>query len=107
MSPYVHGKSLAAKQAHDAEIRARKKAAELARIEAELDARIKARKEALKYQPKVRTYRPTPEAQAAWEKFQANNTNPFGDRPYDGYRRLREATAEAAAWDAINRQVAA
>ena len=106
MSNYIHGKSLAAKQAHEAEARARKKAAELARLEAELDARIKARKEALKYQPKIRTYRPTPEVQAAWEKFQENNTNPFGDRPYDGYRRLREATAEAAAWDAAHRLAA-
>lgn len=103
---YTHGQTKAAQYAYDAEIRARKKAAELAKLEAELDARLKARKEALKYVPVIRTYRPTPEAAAHWEKFQANHTNPFGDKPYDGYRRLREATAEAAHYDATKREAA-
>jgi hypothetical protein len=65
---YVHGQSKAAQAAHHAEIVARQKAAKLTALNAELDARIKAREEQLKYFPKVRTYAPTPEQIAYREK---------------------------------------
>jgi hypothetical protein len=58
---YQYGTTKAAQQARELEAEARRKAAELAKLNAELDARIEARKKQLKYIPKVRTYAPTPE----------------------------------------------
>ena len=76
--------------------------AESAAKEKEL-ARIRAARK--KLEPKA-TYKPTPEAIAAWEEFQANHTNPHGDKPSDGYRRRKEAAAEAAHHDATKREAA-
>ena len=98
MSPYQYGQTRAAQQAQELEASVRTKAAELARLNAELEARIEARKRALKHQPKVRTYQPTPAAAAAWERFQ-NNIRDL-EPPEAGYRRLQAAAREAKDFDA-------
>ena len=101
---YKHGETLAAKYVREAEDAARKKAAQLAQLNAELDARIKAREQAMKHLKPVPTYKPTPDAAAAWERFQ--NTNPFPEPPEKGWRRLQAATREAAEHDARKRRAA-
>lgn len=101
---YKHGETLAAKYAREAEEEARKKAAHLAKLNAELDARIKAREAAMKHLKPVPTYKPTPDAAAAWERFQA--TNPFPEPPEKGWRRLQAAAREAKEYDARKRHAA-
>jgi hypothetical protein len=99
---YQYGATKATKEAHELETVTRKKAAELARLNAELDARIEQRKRLLKREPKVRTYTPTPSAAAAWERFQNNLRN--AEPPEAGWRRLQAATREAKEFDAQKRQ---
>jgi hypothetical protein len=65
---YVHGQSRAAQAARELELAAREKAAKLAALNAEIDARIKSQEDRLRYLPKVRTYAPTPEQLAYREK---------------------------------------
>ena len=102
---YQFGQTRAAKEAHEAEQRARRKLADLRRLEAELDSRIKAAEKAARRLPKVRTYAPTPELAAAWEHFQANNPNP--EPPEAGWRRRRAAAHEAAQYEHDKRRKAA
>jgi hypothetical protein len=104
MSYYQHGQTAAAKQAKELETLARQKAAELAKLNQELDARIEARKRLMRHVKPVPTYKPTPDAAAAWEKFQA--TNKFPEPPEKGWRRLQAATREAKEYDAARRQAA-
>jgi hypothetical protein len=101
---YVHGQTKAAQEAKEAEDRARQKVAELAKLEAQLDARLKARREQMRYIKPVATYKPTPEAAAAWAHFQANNPNP--EPPEHGWRRRAAAAKEAQELDARKRQAA-
>jgi hypothetical protein len=105
MTYYQHGVSKAAQQAKELEEVARKKAAELARLNAELDARIEARKRLLKHVKPVPTYKPTPEMAAAWERFQATNTNP--EPPEAGWRRRQAAARESALYHHDRRRKAA
>ena len=102
---YKFGQTRAAKEAQEAETRARQKLADLRRLEAELDARIEAAAKATKRLPKVRTYAPTPELAAAWEHFQSNNTNP--EPPEAGWRRRQAAAHEAAQYEHDKRRKAA
>ena len=104
MTYYQHGQTLAAQQAKELEAAARQKAAELTRLNQELDARIEARKRLMRHVKPVPTYKPTPDAAAAWEKFQA--TNKFPEAPEKGWRRLQAATRESMAYDAARRQAA-
>lgn len=105
MTYYQHGLTRAAQQAKELEAAARKKAAELAKLNAELDARIEARRKLLKHVKPVPTYKPTPELAAAWERFQANLTNP--EPPEAGWRRRQAAARESALYHHDRRTKAA
>lgn len=104
MSYYKHGETAAAKQAKELEAEARRKAAELARLNAELDARIEARKKQLKYEPKVRTYAPTAEQVRAWEEHAAAEAKKLPEPLWGGQHNLYLASLEAATWDQTHRR---
>jgi hypothetical protein len=95
---YTYGATKATKEAQELETVTRKKAAELARLNAELDARIEQRKRALRHIKPAPTYQPTPSAAAAWERFKNNLRN--AEPPENGWLRLQAATREAADHDA-------
>lgn len=94
----------AAQQAKELEAEARRKAAELARLNAELDARIEARKKQLKYEPKVRTYAPTPEQVRAWEEHREQQAKKLPEPLWGGQHNLYLASLEAATWDQTHRR---
>ena len=98
---YQYGTTKAAQQARELEAEARRKAAELAKLNAELDARIEARKKQLKYIPKVRTYAPTPE-QIAYREQQHKPSLP--EPQWGGQHNLYLASLEAAQWDQTRRR---
>lgn len=104
MSYYQHGMTKAAKEAQEAEVRARQKVAELRRLEAELEARIEARKQQLKHVPKVRTYAPTAEQIRAWEQHAAKKANTLPEPLWGGQHNLYLASLEAATWDQSHRR---
>lgn len=104
MSYYKHGETAAAKQAKELEALARQKAAELALLNAELDARIEARKKALKYVPKVRTYAPTAEQVRAWEEHRERESKKLPEPLWGGQHNLYLASLEAATWDQTHRR---
>lgn len=89
---YTHGKSKAAQAAYEAEVLARQKAVKLASLNAELDARIRAREQQLKYVPKVRTYAPSPEQIA----YREQHADTIAKQPniHGGPIGLRRAAAE-------------
>lgn len=98
---YQYGTTKAAQQARELEAEARRKAAELARLNAELDARIEARKQQLKYVPKVRTYQPTPEQLAYRDQ---HKPTPLPEPQWGGQHNLYLASLEAAQWDQAHRR---
>jgi hypothetical protein len=104
MTYYQHGLTKAAQEAKEAEVRARQKVAELRRLEAELEARIEARKKQLKHVPKVRTYAPTVEQIRAWEQHAATKTNALPEPLWGGPHNLYLASLEAATWDQSHRR---
>ena len=97
---YQFGQTKAAKEAHEAEQRARQKLAELRRLEAELDARMEAARKAARRLPKVRTYAPTPEQVRAWE----TRRNALPEPRWGGQHNLYLASLEAATWDQTHRR---
>jgi hypothetical protein len=97
---YQHGQTKAAKEAHEAEVRARGRLAELRRIEAELEARIEHRKNQMRKVPKIRTYAPTAEQVRAWEQRAAGLPEPV----WGGQHNLHLAALEAATWDQTHRR---
>ena len=97
---YQFGQTKAAKEAREAEQRARAKLAELRRLEAELDARMEAARKATKRLPKVRTYAPTPEQTRAWE----TRRNALPEPRWGGQHNLYLASLEAATWDQTHRR---
>ena len=98
---YQHGQTKAAKEAFEAEKRARARLAELRRIEAELEARIEHRKNLMRKVPKIRTYAPTPEQVRAWE---ARTTDTLPEPQWGGQHNLYLASLEAATWDQTHRR---
>jgi hypothetical protein len=96
---YQHGQTKAAKEAFEAETRARERLAELRRIEAELEARIEHRKNLMRKVPKIRTYAPTTEQVRAWEA-RAKLPEP----QWGGQHNLYLASLEAATWDQTHRR---
>ena len=100
MSPYNYGETRAAKEAREAEERARERLAELRRIEAELEARIEHRNNLIRKVPKIRTYAPTPEQIRAWEQRAADLPEPR----WGGQHNLYLASLEAATWDQSHRR---
>ena len=100
MSYYQHGQTKAAKEAHEAEERARARLAELRRIEAELEARIEHRKIQMRKVPKIRTYAPTTEQVRAWE----SRTIALPEPRWGGQHNLYLASLEAATWDQTHRR---
>jgi hypothetical protein len=98
---YEYGTTKAAQQAQALEAEARRKAAELARLNQELDARIEARKKQLKYVPPVRSYAPTPE-QLAYREQHKPATLP--EPQWGGRHNLYLASLEAAQWDQTHRR---
>ena len=97
---YQFGQTRAAKEAQEAEVRARRKLADLRRLEAELDARIEAAAKAARRLPKVRTYAPTPEQVRAWETRKQALPEPR----WGGQHNLYLASLEAATWDQTPRR---
>ncbi|MFB8368555.1 hypothetical protein ACFC25_04235 [Pseudarthrobacter sp. NPDC055928] len=104
MSLYQFGQTKAAKEAREAEIRARQKVAELRRLEAELEARIEARKQQLKHVPKVRTYAPTAEQVRAWEAHKEAEAKKLPEPVWGGPHNLYLASLEASGWDQTHRR---
>lgn len=103
VSHYIHGESRAAKEAREAEHRARQKVAKLARLEKELENRIAARQVQLRREPPVRTYRPTPEQL----KYRDQHGDSISRQPapqWGGQHNLHLASLEAAAWDQTRRR---
>ena len=100
MSHYQHGQTRAAKEAREAEERARARLAELRRIEAELEARIEHRKNQVRKVPKIRTYAPTTEQVRAWEA----RSNALPEPRWGGQHNLYLASLEAATWDQTHRR---
>jgi len=100
MSHYQHGQTKAAKEAHEAEERARARLTELRRIEAELEARIEHRKNQMRKVPKIRTYAPTTEQVRAWEA----RTSALPEPQWGGQHNLYLASLEAATWDQTHRR---
>lgn len=97
---YIHGRSKAAQEAHEAERRARERLAELRRLEAELEARIEHRKQQMRKVPKIRTYAPTVEQVRAWEARDDSLPEP----QWGGRHNLYLASLEAATWDQTHRR---
>lgn len=97
---YEHGKTRAAQEAHEAEVRARERLAELRRLEAELTARIEHRKNLMRKVPKIRTYAPTTEQVRAWEA----RANSLPEPRWGGQHNLYLASLEAATWDQTHRR---
>jgi len=98
---YRHGQTRAAREAHEAEERARARLAELRRIEAELEARIEHRKNQMRKVPKIRTYAPTAEQVREWE---ARAANTLPEPRWGGQHNLYLASLEAATWDQTHRR---
>jgi hypothetical protein len=97
---YQHGQTKAAKEAQEAELRARERLAELRRLEAELEARIEHRKNQMRKIPKIRTYAPTTEQVRAWEQRATQLPEPL----WGGQHNLYLASLEAATWDQTHRR---
>jgi len=104
MTYYEHGMTKAAKEAKEAEDRARARLVELRRLEAELEARIEHRKNLMRKVPKIRTYAPTPEQVRAWEAHAATKANALPEPVWGGQHNLYLATLEAASWDQTHRR---
>jgi hypothetical protein len=104
MTYYQHGMTKAAKEAQEAELRARERLAELRRLEAELEARIEHRKQLMRKIPKIRTYAPTAEQVRAWEAHAAAQTAKLPEPLWGGQHNLYLASLEAATWDQTHRR---
>jgi hypothetical protein len=100
MTYYQHGQTKAAKEAQEAELRARERLVELRRLEAELEARIEHRKNQMRKVPKIRTYAPTTEQVRAWEE----RANKLPEPLWGGQYNLYLASLEAATWDQTHRR---
>jgi hypothetical protein len=100
MTFYQHGQTKAAREAQEAELRARERLAELRRLETELEARIEHRKNQMRKVPKIRTYAPTVEQVRAWEQRARQLPEPL----WGGQHNLYLASLEAATWDQTHRR---
>jgi len=90
---YVRGTALTQKQLREAGERLRAKAAELARLEAALDAKLNDHRIPKHLRLPVRTYKPLPETLAAAAKLDLSS---LPEPIHGGYKGLRAAAKEAA-----------
>ena len=104
MTYYQHGQTKSAKEAQEAELRARERLVELRRLEAELEARIEHRRNQMRKVPKIRTYAPTAEQVRAWEQHAATEANKLPEPLWGGRHNLYIASLEAATWDQTHRR---